>query len=222
MQSGAEWVSPGHQRETAGRAHLLAGVEIVELDALARHFVEIRRLHDLVAAVAGIAPAMSSAITSTMFGFFTWATTTAIANVSVIRQFHNLLRNIGVGLAFDDFGTGQTRLAELAETPPNFIKIDMRLTRGIDRPPARQDIVRALIQVACRLGAFTGGGADQQNPDRRRRSCGRIDAMTSRVSLPPERFALASVIFGETREDLRSQTKTGLKLFERTPDKTIA
>src|SRR5580700_12283270 len=41
-------------------------------------------------------------------------------------------------------------------------------------------------------------------------------------SLTPESFALASVNYGETRGDLGSQMKTGLRLFGRTPDKTIA
>jgi EAL domain-containing protein (putative c-di-GMP-specific phosphodiesterase class I) len=76
----------------------------------------------------------------------------AMANIAQIRQFRDLLRGIGVGLAFDDFGNGQTRLAEMAEAPPDFIKIDMRLIRAIDQSLARQDMVGALTQVAARLG----------------------------------------------------------------------
>jgi EAL domain-containing protein (putative c-di-GMP-specific phosphodiesterase class I) len=75
-----------------------------------------------------------------------------IRNTSELRRFHTLLRSIGVGLAFDDFGTGQIRLAEMTAAPPDLIKIDLHLTREIDQSLARQDIVRALIQAASRLG----------------------------------------------------------------------
>jgi EAL domain-containing protein (putative c-di-GMP-specific phosphodiesterase class I) len=73
-------------------------------------------------------------------------------NTVELRKFHTLLRSVGVGLAFDDFGTGQIRLAEMTAAPPDLIKIDMHLIRDIDQSLARQDIVRALIQVASRLG----------------------------------------------------------------------
>jgi EAL domain-containing protein (putative c-di-GMP-specific phosphodiesterase class I) len=74
------------------------------------------------------------------------------SSTSELRNFHTLLRSIGVGLAFDDFGTGQIRLAEMTAAPPDLIKIDMHLIREIDQSLARQDIVRALVQVASRLG----------------------------------------------------------------------
>ncbi len=73
-------------------------------------------------------------------------------NTAELQKFHTLLRSIGVGLAFDDFGTGQIRLADMTAAPPDLIKIDIHLTREIDQSLARQDIVRALIQAASRLG----------------------------------------------------------------------
>src|SRR5262249_37680818 len=75
-----------------------------------------------------------------------------VANVTTMRQFRDHLRDLDVGLAYDDVGAGQSRLAQLAEAPPDFIKLDMNLIRGIDQAPARQDLVRFLAQMTSRLG----------------------------------------------------------------------
>jgi EAL domain-containing protein (putative c-di-GMP-specific phosphodiesterase class I) len=57
------------------------------------------------------------------------------------------LKQLNILLAFDDFGVGQTRLMELAEIPPDFIKLDMSLIRGIDVAEQRKD----MVQILCRL-----------------------------------------------------------------------
>src|SRR5262249_34452406 len=72
----------------------------------------------------------------------------AVADVSAMARLCEQLRGLGVGLAYDDFGAGRDRLAQLAEVPPEFIKLDMGLIRGIDRAPARQDLVLALGELA--------------------------------------------------------------------------
>ncbi len=53
----------------------------------------------------------------------------------------------GIELAYDDFGAGSSRLMELAEVPPDFVKLDMSLIRDIDSSPRRQDLVAALVKV---------------------------------------------------------------------------
>jgi EAL domain-containing protein (putative c-di-GMP-specific phosphodiesterase class I) len=75
----------------------------------------------------------------------------AITNAQSIRQLRDRLCKNGIALAFDDFGAGQSRLAELADAAPDFIKLDMHLVRGIDKAPARQDLVRAINEFAKRL-----------------------------------------------------------------------
>jgi EAL domain-containing protein (putative c-di-GMP-specific phosphodiesterase class I) len=75
-----------------------------------------------------------------------------VADVPALRQLRDRMRALGVGLAFDDFGAGQTRLAELAEVPPDFVKLDMKLIRGIDQSRARQELVHALARIASDLG----------------------------------------------------------------------
>jgi EAL domain-containing protein (putative c-di-GMP-specific phosphodiesterase class I) len=75
-----------------------------------------------------------------------------VADTSTLRWLRQQLNALGIGLAFDDFGSGQARLAELAEAPPDFIKLDRRLIRDIDRDKARQDLVQALNRVSADLG----------------------------------------------------------------------
>jgi EAL domain-containing protein (putative c-di-GMP-specific phosphodiesterase class I) len=76
----------------------------------------------------------------------------AVADPPAMRQLRDRLAPLGVGLAYDDFGAGRSRLNELAEAPPDFLKLDMRLIRGIEQAPARQEVVRAMCDLSDRLG----------------------------------------------------------------------
>ena len=62
------------------------------------------------------------------------------------------LRERRIELAYDDFGAGQSRLMELVEVPPEYLKLDITLVREIDRSSRRQDLVRALVAVLADQG----------------------------------------------------------------------
>lgn len=62
------------------------------------------------------------------------------------------LKALGIGLAYDDFGVGQARYTELIEVPPDFVKLDMGLVRGIHQDQGRQQLVRAIGGVIRDLG----------------------------------------------------------------------
>lgn len=55
----------------------------------------------------------------------------------------------GFATAIDDFGAGYAGLNLLAEFQPDYIKLDMQLTRSIDTDTVRQSIVRSILAV-CR------------------------------------------------------------------------
>jgi EAL domain-containing protein (putative c-di-GMP-specific phosphodiesterase class I) len=76
----------------------------------------------------------------------------AVTDPKTMREIRQQLNDLNIGLAYDDFGAGQSRLMELVEVPPDFLKLDMSLVRDIDRSPKRQDLVRALVSVMCDLG----------------------------------------------------------------------
>jgi EAL domain-containing protein (putative c-di-GMP-specific phosphodiesterase class I) len=55
------------------------------------------------------------------------------------------LRSQGVRLAVDDTGAGFASLQHVLNLQPDVIKLDVGLTRGIDRDPARRALGRALL-----------------------------------------------------------------------------
>jgi len=71
----------------------------------------------------------------------------AITNLETLHQLRQRLLDLNIGLAFDDFGVGQTRWLELAEIPPDFIKLDIKLIRGLQKDRVRQGIVESLCQM---------------------------------------------------------------------------
>ncbi|MFI4943088.1 MAG: EAL domain-containing protein [Burkholderiales bacterium] len=80
----------------------------------------------------------------------------ALAQIDVISKLRNKLREINVGLAYDDFGAGQARLFELAEVPPDYLKFDRRFVTGLGSAPvSRQRLVAALVAAASELRVKT-------------------------------------------------------------------
>lgn len=68
----------------------------------------------------------------------------------------NALVELNMGLAYDDFGAGQSRLNELTETAPDYVKFDMSLIRNIDAAsPQRQEVLASLIQIVHNLGILS-------------------------------------------------------------------
>jgi EAL domain-containing protein (putative c-di-GMP-specific phosphodiesterase class I)/AmiR/NasT family two-component response regulator len=63
------------------------------------------------------------------------------------------LRAMGVRLAIDDAGAGFASLQHIVRLAPNFIKLDIALTRGIDSDPVRRALATALISFAKEIGA---------------------------------------------------------------------
>ncbi len=81
---------------------------------------------------------------------------TAITSPEEMEQLRNVLRELNMGLAYDDFGTGQARLQEIAMVPPDYLKFDMSLIRGVNLASiGRQHMLRSLVQMSRSLGIRT-------------------------------------------------------------------
>jgi EAL domain-containing protein (putative c-di-GMP-specific phosphodiesterase class I) len=60
-------------------------------------------------------------------------------------------KQLGFLTGIDDFGAGYSGLALLSRFQPDIIKIDMELLRDIDSTPAKQAILRGILQIAADL-----------------------------------------------------------------------
>jgi EAL domain-containing protein (putative c-di-GMP-specific phosphodiesterase class I) len=76
----------------------------------------------------------------------------AVTDPHIFFGLRQKLSKLEIGLAYDDFGAGQSRLKEFADAPPDFVKLDMSMIRDIQRLEARQDLVRALVRFGNDLG----------------------------------------------------------------------
>ena len=70
-----------------------------------------------------------------------------------LAELQAVLKRLNIKLAYDDFGVGQSRLNDLAEVAPDYVKFDMSLIRDIDgATPQRQQVLAALVQMVRNLG----------------------------------------------------------------------
>ncbi len=77
----------------------------------------------------------------------------AVTNTQMMVELRAALNDLQIGLAYDDFGAGQTRLNEVAEVPPDYLKFDMSLVRNINSASKqRQQMIATLVQMARDLG----------------------------------------------------------------------
>ena len=80
----------------------------------------------------------------------------AATSVEQMRTLRGVLNELGMKLAYDDFGAGQARLAELSDCPPDYLKFDIQLIRGIDSAsPERQRMLASLVRISADLGIIS-------------------------------------------------------------------
>jgi EAL domain-containing protein (putative c-di-GMP-specific phosphodiesterase class I)/DNA-binding NarL/FixJ family response regulator len=71
------------------------------------------------------------------------------------------IRGYGVRIAVDDAGAGFASLRHILQLVPDFIKLDISLTSGIDRDLAKRALARGLITFSTEIGtAIVGEGIE--------------------------------------------------------------
>ncbi len=76
----------------------------------------------------------------------------AITEQRMMRRLRSRLSELDIGLAYDDFGTGQARLVDVVEVPPDYLKFDLSQIRGIDRLMSKQRMLESLVSMVLDLG----------------------------------------------------------------------
>lgn len=80
----------------------------------------------------------------------------AIDNPSRMYDIKQRFAELDVAIAYDDFGAGQSRLLELVEAPPDFLKFDACLVRHSDCASTQQSrMLKVLVEMAHDFEALT-------------------------------------------------------------------
>lgn len=76
----------------------------------------------------------------------------SVTDPGSIKELKQELDALDMLLVYDDFGSGQARLIELADVPPAYLKFDRSLIRDIDTAPAaRVRLLEGLVKMALEL-----------------------------------------------------------------------
>jgi EAL domain-containing protein (putative c-di-GMP-specific phosphodiesterase class I) len=76
----------------------------------------------------------------------------ALDAVPNVREKVALLREMGFRIAIDDLGAGYAGLNSFVSLEPEFVKLDMSLTRGIEQCRIRQKLVGSMTSVCRDMG----------------------------------------------------------------------
>ncbi len=77
-------------------------------------------------------------------------------DAATIKMLRLVLDDLGMHLAYDDFGAGQARLHELVEARPDFLKFDRKLVAGLDTAATdRVQLLASLVRMCRQLGIMT-------------------------------------------------------------------
>jgi EAL domain-containing protein (putative c-di-GMP-specific phosphodiesterase class I) len=68
-----------------------------------------------------------------------------------LREIVEDYRRRGIKIALDDLGAGYAGLNMLADFPADIVKLDMALTRNLDRRPRALAIVRSMVGLTAQL-----------------------------------------------------------------------
>ncbi len=122
--------------------------------------------------------------------------TAATHHVDVTIELLNLLRQMGVSVAIDDFGSGDSSLRYLQVLPINAVKIDRRLIEGVATVAGAAAIVGAVIDVSRTLDlrvVAEGVETGEQLEFLQRRGCQEAQGSYFSPAVDPESFRLLMV-----------------------------
>ena len=103
------------------------------------------QLTEIIAANRSVAGRLTVEITETI----------ALADLKETYSFVESLRNIGCGVAIDDFGVGFTSFRNLRDLPVNLVKLDGSFCRDLKNNSANEYLVRTLVDLTHKFNLKT-------------------------------------------------------------------
>lgn len=76
----------------------------------------------------------------------------SLDSINDVRRRVQELREAGFRIAVDDLGAGYAGLSSFVQLEPDLVKLDMSLTRGVDRNVTKQRLVRSMTEVCRDMG----------------------------------------------------------------------
>lgn len=76
----------------------------------------------------------------------------SMTDVRMMTSIKDAIGAMGFQLAYDDFGIGQSRLLELTDVPPDYLKLDIAFTQSMTVNHARREMLSAVLRVVGSLG----------------------------------------------------------------------
>lgn len=80
-----------------------------------------------------------------------------VSKTDEMKRMSEQIRGLGMGVAYDDFGAGQSRLADLVRVPPDYLKLDRELVAQSARDRKQYNIVHAIIDACIQMAVKTLG-----------------------------------------------------------------
>lgn len=106
-------------------------------------------------------------------------------SATVLRQ----LKELGLAIYLDDFGTGHSSLAYLQQLPVDVLKIDQGFVRGLETAAGNVALVRAIVALARALGLATvaeGVESERQLAALRELGCDAAQGFLFSRPVPPD------------------------------------
>ncbi|MBQ6730780.1 MAG: EAL domain-containing protein [Bacilli bacterium] len=78
-----------------------------------------------------------------------------VENAKIVVPIIKQIRERGFKIEIDDFGSGYSSFAALADLPFDVLKIDMQFIRSMDKNPKVKDIIKMIIDLSKTMNALT-------------------------------------------------------------------
>ncbi len=140
----------GRMHDVGRRVRRLAAEAFTSLPEHALLFVDIHPLDLLDAELADADGALGPIAERVVLEISEHASFDGVRDVAARAS---ILRFLGFRFALDDCGAENVGLDGFARLEPEFVKLDAKLVRGVNKSPARRRLVRAFATLSAELGA---------------------------------------------------------------------